>query len=134
MVEVSTASVDIALHAVGGRFGFGKGIGIARHFRRIAVEFDIRGIQQRLIGGVRGPLRFEQRLQFFRRDLLALLKRLFEDRVLDDLLVDHLLQFKAVELKDRDHLDQARRQNLLLRDFQLQSGRKHTHTRHYTRS
>ena len=42
---------------------------------------------------------------------------LFQNRILDDLLGDHLLQFQPVKLEDRDHLDQARGQNLLLRDL-----------------
>ena len=36
-----------------------------------------------------------------------------------------VLQLKAIELEDRHHLDESGRQDLLLRDSQLQSGRKH---------
>ena len=63
-------------------------------------------------------LGLQQRQQFLRRDLFAgLFGGLFQNRILDDLLGDHLLQFQPVELKDGDHLHQARGQNLLLRDL-----------------
>ena len=40
---------------------------------------------------------------------------LFENRVLDHLGVDHVLELKLVEREDRDHLHQARGEDLALR-------------------
>src|SRR6185437_4157422 len=45
---------------------------------------------------------------------------LLQDRVLHDLGIDHVLELKLVERKHADHLHQARRQDLLLRDLQVQ--------------
>src|ERR1700756_2116082 len=42
---------------------------------------------------------------------------LFEDRVLDHLSIDHVLELKLVEREDRDHLHQARGKNLALREL-----------------
>ena len=62
-------------------------------------------------------------MKFLGCDFFALFERFFEHRIFDDLLIDHFLQLKPVELKHRDHLYEPRSQNLLLRDLQLQSGR-----------
>ena len=40
--------------------------------------------------------------------------QLFENRVLDHLSVDHVLELKLVEREDRDHLHQARSEDLAL--------------------
>ena len=55
--------------------------------------------------------------ELFRCDLFAgFLGGLFEHRVLDDLLIDHLLQFQPVKLEDSDHLQEAGSENLFLRE------------------
>ena len=41
--------------------------------------------------------------------------KLFENRVLDHLSVDHVLELKLVEREDGDHLHQSRSQDLALR-------------------
>ena len=87
----------------------------------------VHGLENGLIGRLRGPLRFEDGLHFFGRQLLDAVDRFFQNRILGDLLRDHVLQLQAVQLKDRHHLDESGRQDLLLRDLQLQSGRKHRH-------
>ena len=46
----------------------------------------------------------------------------FENRILDHLRVDHVLELKLVEREDRDHLHQARGQDLALRELQVQFG------------
>src|SRR6266850_5578325 len=51
------------------------------------------------------------------RGLFALF---FQDRVGNHLLVDHLAQLKAIEREHADHLNEARSQNLLLRNLQIQ--------------
>ncbi len=50
----------------------------------------------------------EQRNRFF---------QLFENRVFDHLGVDHVLELKLVEREDRDHLHQARGEDLALREL-----------------
>src|SRR5712672_1536294 len=45
---------------------------------------------------------------------------LFQDRVGNHLLVDHLAQLKPIEREHADHLNEARSQNLLLRNLQIQ--------------
>jgi len=52
--------------------------------------------------------------------LRRLFAELFENRVGYHLLVDHFAEFETVQGEDADHLDQARRQNLLLRNFQVE--------------
>ncbi len=84
-------------------------------------------LENHLIGWLGDALGLENRLHFFRRQLLDAVHRFFENRILGDLLRDHVLQLQPVQLKDRHHLDQAGCEDLLLRDFQLQSGRKHRH-------
>ena len=69
-----------------------------------------------MVGGIGHALGFEQRLQFFGRQLLATLCRLFEDRVLRDLCRDHVLEFQTVQLEQADHLHQTGRQGLFLLD------------------
>ena len=78
-----------------------------------------------LIRRLRGTLRFEDCLDLFGRQLLHAVERFLEHRILGDFLRNHVLQLQAIELKDRHHLDESGRQDLLLRDSQLQSGRKH---------
>ena len=51
----------------------------------------------------------------------VVLAQLFQHRVGDHLLVDHLAQFELVEREDADHLHQARRQDLLLRHLEIQA-------------
>ena len=51
------------------------------------------------------------------RGLFALL---FQDRIGDHLLVDHLAQFQTIEREHADHLHQTWRQNLPLRHLQIQ--------------
>ncbi len=64
--------------------------------------------------------RFQQWQQFLGRDLFGgFVSGFFKNRVLDDLLGDHLLQFQPVKLEDGDHLDKAGRENLLLCDLEL---------------
>ena len=85
------------------------------------------GFQDLLVGGVGHGLRLglQQRQQFLRGDLFAgLFGGFLQNRVLDDLLGDHLLQLQPVELKNGDHLHQAGGQNLLLCDLELQSWRQ----------
>ena len=85
-------------------------------------SFSTEAFQNLLVGRVRYPflLLLQQGQQFLGRDLFSgLFGGLFQDRILDDLLGDHLLQFQPVKLEDGDHLHQARSQNLLLRDPQL---------------
>ena len=53
-----------------------------------------------------------------------ILFHLFEDGILGDLGVDHLLQLKLVQRQHADHLHEARRQYLPLRYFQAQLGLK----------
>ena len=81
-------------------------------------------IQNRLVGGIGHALGFEQRLQFFGRQLFAALSRLFEDRVLGDFRLNHVLQLQTVQLQQADHLHQPGREDLLLLDPYLQSGRE----------
>jgi len=88
----------------------------------------IYGFENGLIGRLGGALRFENGLHFLGRQLFDAIERFLEHRVLGDFLRDHVLQLEAVQLKDRHHLDESRSQDLLLRDFQLQSGRKHRHS------
>ena len=54
----------------------------------------------------------------------------FQHRVGNHLLVDHLAQFELVEREHADHLNQAGRQDLLLRHLEVQadSGRRATHS------
>ena len=49
----------------------------------------------------------------------SILAELFEDGIGHDLLIDHFAQLEAVEGEDAHHLDQPRRQNLLLRDAEI---------------
>jgi hypothetical protein len=72
-------------------------------------------------------LRLEQLLEFGRRDLVPPLADLFEQRILCDLLRNHVLQFQPVELEDPDHLHERRRQNLLLFENDLQLVRDRVH-------
>ena len=71
--------------------------------------------QKSLMGAT--TLGFQQRLELFRRNLIFRVERLFQNRIVDDLLIDHLLQLKPVQVKYGHHLNQSRRQDLLLRDF-----------------
>ena len=81
--------------------------------------------QELPVGSVNDRFGFEQRQELLRSNFIArFLGGLFQHRVLDDLLSDHLLQLHPIELKDRDHLNKAGGQNLLLRDLQLQSWRQ----------
>ena len=111
----------------GDRFGLIHGHNL-RHFAR-AVCFGGCSIAERiekgLVRGVGNALVFKQRLDFLGGQFLAPVRRFLQHRVLRDLLNDHVLQLEAIELQDRDHLDQARGQNLLLRDLELQPLRKH---------
>src|SRR5579859_275083 len=52
--------------------------------------------------------------------LSGLLALLFEDRILNHLLVDHLFKFEAVQRQHADHLNEAGRQNLFLRDLEIE--------------
>jgi len=124
-----------------------KGIGGAglRHFRRFRRRFafrktDCRGgqfgwlfdfyigcFEEFLIRRFGAAFRLEQWLQFLGRDFFVRVEPLLKYGVVDHLLIDHLLQLKPVELKNRDHLNEARREDLLLRDFQLQPGGQHAH-------
>ncbi len=52
----------------------------------------------------------------------------FENRILDHLGVDHVLELKLVEREHGDHLDEARRQNLPLRQLDVQFVLKKNHT------
>ena len=45
---------------------------------------------------------------------------LFENRVLDHLGIDHVLELKFIEREDGDHLHQARGEDLPLREFDAQ--------------
>ena len=79
------------------------------------------GFQKLLVGWIGDPLRLQQGEQFFRRNLFAgFLGGFFQDRVFDDLLGDHLLQFQPVQLEHGHHLDQAGGQDLLLGDPKLE--------------
>ena len=79
-------------------------------------------LEQAILGDRLG---FQKRQQFLRRHLFAwLFGSLFQNRIFDDFLGDHLLQLQPVELENGDHLHQARGENLLLCDLKLQSGRQ----------
>jgi len=70
-----------------------------------------------LIGRLGHALGFEKLLDFLGAELLAgLVGGFLQDGVLGDLLGDHLPQFEPVQLQNRNHLDQPRGQDLLLRD------------------
>ncbi len=56
-------------------------------------------------------------MNFFLGQFFDAVSGLFENRILGDFLRNHFLQLEPVQLQNRDHLDQARRQNLFLRDF-----------------
>ena len=146
-VEIG-AEIDL-VERIGGGFGFddlgrlGSRCGFDDGRLRIADGggFDLRAVgllaiavrrpggdfQNGLIRRFRQPLGFEQRLQLLRRQLLAAVGRFLQDRVLSDLGRDHLLQLQPVQLEQADHLDQPRRQDLLLLDPDLQPWRKRTH-------
>ena len=51
----------------------------------------------------------------------------FENGVLHHLGSDHVLELKLVEREDADHLHQSRREDLPLRDLQIQSWLKEHH-------
>ena len=76
---------------------------------------------------VADALSLKQSLNFFLRDLVAGFKAFLEHRILRHLRIDHVLQFQPIKLEDRDHLNQTRGKDLLLRNPQLQSGREQTH-------
>ena len=68
--------------------------------------------------------RLQEGEQFFRTGVFGGFFTFLQHRVLHDLLVDHLLKLQAVKLEHGDHLDEAGGQNLLLRNFKLESGRQ----------
>ena len=57
-----------------------------------------------------------------------------ENRVRHDLLIDHLPQFQAVQRQHADHLNEPRRQNLLLRDAETQFGCEPVHSLQFNRN
>ena len=109
-------------HRGRGLFGIGKQVAVDGHIAEAPssgvgiVQYG--GFQKLLVGRIEHRFGLQQRQQFLRRDLFGrLVGGFFQNRVLDDLLGDHLLQFQPVKLEDGDHLHQARGQNLLLRDL-----------------
>jgi hypothetical protein len=93
-----------------------------------SVALAIGGFENGLIGRLREPLRLEQLLHFLRAQLLGqIFRRFFEHGVFRDFLRDHIPQLEPVQLQNRNHLDQPRREDLLLRDFYLQSRRQQAH-------
>ncbi len=85
-------------------------------------------VQNLLVGRLIHPIGLELRQHFLGGNFVsAVFGGFFQDRIVDDLLVDHLLQFQTVQLQHRHHLDQAWREDLLLRDLQLESWRKQAH-------
>ena len=57
---------------------------------------------------------------FLLADLIEKRNRVFEflqHGILDHLAIDHVLEFKLVEREDRDHLHQARGEDLALREL-----------------
>ena len=81
-----------------------------------------------MFGRIGHALAFQQRLYFCRCEFFAGLRRFFKNGVLCDFVDDHVFQLQAVELQDRDHLNQARREYLLLVNSQVQPLRKRTHS------
>ena len=63
----------------------------------------------------------------------AVFGQLFENRVLHDLLIDHLPQLETIQRQHADHLDEARRQNLLLRQPEMQFGCEPVHGFQFSR-
>ena len=57
----------------------------------------------------------------------AILGQLFQNRIRHDLLIDHLSKLETVQRQHADHLDEARRQNLLLRQPEMQFGCEPVH-------
>ena len=108
----------------------GGGIGDVRAFNGIA-QIYFRGtrgdIQDRLIRWIAHALGFEQWLQFLRRELFAAFSGFFENRVLGDLRLNHVLKLQTVQLQQADHLHQSRCQDLLLLNPHLQSGGEGAH-------
>ena len=82
------------------------------------IEF-VEGIRFRLLGNFFG-FGFEEGFVGVVVGLRRLFALLFEDGIGDHLLVDHLAQLETIEREDAHHLDQTRRQNLLLRHLQIQ--------------
>ncbi len=82
------------------------------------VEF-IKGIGLGLFGDFFG-FRFQEGFVAVIVGLRGLFAELFEDGIGDHLLVDHLAQFETIQRQDAHHLHQAGRQNLLLRNLQIQ--------------
>src|SRR5579885_1776004 len=74
-----------------------------------------------------GRLRFRHLLRFVLQEILVavivgggrLFAQFFQDRIRHHLLIDHLAQFQAVQRQHADHLHQAGRQNLLLRNLEV---------------
>src|SRR5438309_2670349 len=67
---------------------------------------------------------------FFFADLVKQRNRVFEllqHRILNHLRIDHVLQLKLVERKNRDHLHQARGKNLALRELYVKPVLKKNH-------
>ena len=73
-------------------------------------------------------LALEQGHQLLGCDFFArILSRLLQDRIFHDFLIDHLFELQPIELKHSDHLKKTGGEDLLLRELQLQSGRKQAH-------
>src|SRR5204863_4632740 len=98
---------------------------LGRQEIRNGFTYAIGAVQYLLVGRLIHPIGLELRQHFLGRNFLsAIFSGFFQDWIVDDLLVDHLLQFQTVQLQHRHHLDQAWGEDLLLRDFELEPWRK----------
>src|SRR5438034_4789672 len=86
------------------------------------IEF-VKGIGFGLLWNFFG-FRFQEGLIAVIVGLGGFLVLLFKDRIGNHLLVDHFAQLEAIQRQDAHHLYQAWRQNLFLRDAEIELDRK----------
>ena len=61
------------------------------------------------------------------------IRQFFQHRVFDHFLVDHLTQFETIQRENAHHLNQARREDLLLRDPEVKFWRQPVHGSQFNR-